>query len=308
MSPEKPSPIQKNRSRFSIWLQAFRPFSYTASIIPVFLGAALAYGNTETQWRLLPFVLAASLAIHAATNLTNEYFDFLKGVDRPDTRGGSRVLPEGLLTPGAVLKAGLICFALTALLGLWFVRLRGWPILLLGLVGMAGGFFYTGFPFFLKYRGLGDPMVFVLMGPLMVIGSFYVLTGTYSHSVLWVSLPVGCLVAAILSANNLRDIEDDTRAGIQTTASLLGPRRAKLEYAALVVSAFAITAVLIVLNILPLLSLLVLLTVPLAVRNLHTVLTRRDAQSIEALDRKTAALHLTFGILQILSILLNKAG
>ncbi|HOL88129.1 MAG TPA: 1,4-dihydroxy-2-naphthoate octaprenyltransferase [Anaerohalosphaeraceae bacterium] len=297
-----------NRSRLSVWLQAFRPFSYTASIIPVFLGAALAYGNPETQWRLLPFVLAASLAIHAGTNLVNEYFDFLKGVDRPDTRGGSRVLPEGLLTPGAVLKAGLICFALTALLGLWFVQLRGRPILLLGLIGMAGGFFYTGFPFFLKYRGFGDPMVFVLMGPLMVIGSFYVLTGTYSHSVLWVSLPVGCLVAAILSANNLRDIEDDTRAGIQTTACLLGFRLAKLEYAALVLAAFGITAVLIILNILPALSLLVLLTAPLAVCNLRSVLRSGNCQPIETLDRKTAALHLTFGVLLILSILLNKTG
>lgn len=308
MLPEPLKPTPKNRSRFSIWLQAFRPFSYTASIIPVFLGAALAFGKTETQWLLLPFVLAASLAIHAGTNLTNEYFDFLKGVDRPDTRGGSRVLPEGLLLPGAVLIAGLICFALTALLGLWFVWLRGWPILLLGLVGMAGGFFYTGFPFFLKYRGLGDPIVFVLMGPLMVIGSFYVLTGTYSHSVLRVSLPVGCLVAAILSANNLRDIEDDTKAGIQTTACLLGFRLAKLEYAALVLAAFGITAALILLNILPPLSLLVLLTVPLAVRNVRSVLTSRDSQSIEALDRKTAALHLTFGILLILSIVLNKSG
>ncbi|HOQ05455.1 MAG TPA: 1,4-dihydroxy-2-naphthoate octaprenyltransferase [Anaerohalosphaeraceae bacterium] len=308
MSPEPLKPTEMNRTRLSIWLQAFRPFSYTASIIPVFLGAALAYGNAETQWPLLPFVLAASLAIHAGTNLINEYFDFLKGVDRPDTRGGSRVLPEGLLSPGAVLAAGLICFALTALLGLWFIWLRGWPMLLLGLVGMAGGFFYTGFPFFLKYRGFGDPMVFVLMGPLMVIGSYYVLTGAYSHSVLWVSLPVGCLVAAILSANNLRDIEDDIKAGIQTTACLLGFRLAKLEYAALVLTAFGITAVLIVLNILPLLSLLVLLTAPLAFRNLHTVLTSRDSPELEALDRKTAALHLAFGILLILSILLNKTA
>lgn len=297
-----------NRSQLSVWLQAFRLFSYTASIIPVFLGAALASGRTETQWLLLPFVLAASLSIHAGTNLINEYFDFLKGVDRPDTRGGSRVLPEGLLAPGAVLKAGFICFVLTALLGCWFVWLRGWPMFLLGLVGMAGGFFYTGFPFFLKYRGFGDPMVFVMMGPLMVIGSFYVLTGTYSHSVLWVSLPVGCLVTAILTANNLRDIEDDTKAGIQTTACVLGSRLATIEYAALVLAAFGITAVLIILNILPALSLLVLLTAPLAVRNLRSVLTARHCRQIETLDRQTAALHLTFGILLILSLLLNKSG
>lgn len=312
MLPEHSIPIQansgENRSRLSVWIQAFRPFSYTASLIPALLGGACAFREETTQWLLLPFVLAASLSIHAATNLTNEYFDFLKGVDRPDTSGGSRVLPEGWLTPQEILTAAVVCFLITAALGLWFVHLRGWPVLLLGLIGMAGGFFYTGFPLFLKYRGLGDPMVFLLMGPLMVIGSFYVLTGTFCPAVLWSSLPVGCLVAAILSANNLRDIDDDLRAGIQTTASLLGPRWAKIEYAGLVLSAFLVAFVLIGLRILPPLSLLILLTAPLAVRNLRSVFSRDGSQPIEMLDRRTAALHLLFGLILILSILMTKTG
>jgi 1,4-dihydroxy-2-naphthoate octaprenyltransferase len=296
------------RSSLSIWIQAFRPFSYTASIIPVLLGAAFAVHQNNTQWILFPFVLAASLSIHAAANLTNEYFDFLKGIDRPETSGGSRVLPEGLLNPKEVLAAALVCFLITAALGLWFVWLRGWPILLLGLVGIAGGFFYTGFPLFLKYRGFGDPMVFWLMGPLMVIGSFYVLTGTYHHSVFWVSLSIGCLVAAILTANNLRDIDDDIRSGIQTTACLLGPRWTKIEYAALVLSAFLAVFILIVVGILPPLSLLVLLTAPLAAANLRIILNSRDSHPIKTLDRRTAALHLFFGLFLILSILLAQPG
>jgi 1,4-dihydroxy-2-naphthoate octaprenyltransferase len=295
------------RSTFSIWLQALRPFSYTASIIPVCCGAALAVGCPDVKWTLLPLVILASLSIHAATNLVNDYFDFVKGVDRPDTLGGSRVLADGLLRPTPVLVAGLFCFALTAALGLIFVWLRGWPILLLGAVGMAGGFFYTALPGY-KYVGLGDLMVFWLMGPLMVIGSFFVLTGTYTRSVLLISLPIGCLVAAILSANNLRDIAHDTRAGIKTTAGLLGRRWARREYAALILSAYVIVIALLLIRMLPLWSLLTLLTAPLAFANIRSALTSmpENPQPIASLDQRTAGLHLAFGLLLIASILLGK--
>jgi 1,4-dihydroxy-2-naphthoate octaprenyltransferase len=297
-----------HRWRLSIWIQVFRPFTYTASVIPVCCGAALAASEPKAEWMLLPLVLAASLSVHAAANLINEYFDFKKGVDRPGTYGGSRVLPEGLLNPRAVLIAGYVCFALTALIGLVFVHLRGWPILALGLLGIAGGFFYTAAPIACKYRGLGDPMVFCLMGPLMVIGAFYVLTGTVRWAALLISLPIGSLVAAILSANNLRDIADDTQAGIQTTASLLGRRWAQREYAALVLSAYLVLIGLVLLRILPLWSLLVLLTVPFAVKNIRSAMTAPpdQPQQIATLDQQTAALHLTFGVLLTISLLLGK--
>ncbi len=295
------------RSAFSIWLQALRPFSYTASAIPVFCGAALAVGCPDVKWVLLPLILAASLCIHAATNLVNDYFDFVKGVDCPDSLGGSRVLADGLLRPIPVLVAGLFCFALTAALGLVFIWIRGWPILLLGTVGMAGGFLYTAVVGY-KYFGLGDLMVFWLMGPLMVIGSFLVLTGTYAHSVLLISLPVGCLVAAILSANNLRDITHDTRAGIKTTAGLLGRRWARREYTALILSAYGVVIALLLIRMLPLWSLLTLLTAPLAIANIHCALTSvpENPQTIASLDQRTAGLHLAFGFLLIVSILLGK--
>ena len=216
------------RSRFSIWLQALRPFSYTASIIPALYAAAYAvYLQEPIRWALFAPMVLASLSIHAATNLVSEYYDFVKGVDRPETLGGSRVLVEGLLRPAEVRAAGLILFAVTAGLGLLFIVLRGWPIFVIGIIGMAGGLFYTAAPLGFKYRGLGDLTVFWMMGPLMVIGGFYVLTGHYFHSVLTTSLPIGCLVAAILSGNNLRDIPHDAQAGIKTTAGVLRHRWAR---------------------------------------------------------------------------------
>lgn len=292
-----------------VWLQAFRPFSYTASIIPVTLGAALViyYSHDSIRWRLFPLILLASVLIQAGTNLVSEYFDYKKGVDRPETYGSSRVLVEHLLVPKQVLLTGLFCFLLAASIGLIFVAIHGWPILLLGVIGLLGGFFYTATPMAYKYLGLGDIFVFILMGPLMVIGSFYVLTGKYSPNVLYISLPVGCLVAAILSGNNLRDIMHDAEAGIRTTATVLGFRLARREYTTLVAGAYVTVLVMIALRILPLWSLLTLLTVPAAIKIINAALRTQPNQpeTIAALDVQTAQVHMPFGVLLIISVILG---
>ena len=290
------------------WIQASRPFSFTASMTPVFLGAALVpFLQQSARWELMPLIAIASILIHAATNMVNEYFDYKKGVDHSDTYGGSRVLVDKLLPPRQVLLGGIILFGFTACIGVVFVVIHGWPILVLGLVGIFGGFFYTATPVGYKYLGLGDLFVFILMGPLMVIGSFYVLTGTYQNEVLWISLPVGCLVAAILSANNLRDIQHDTQAAISSTATLLGHRWARLEYSGLIVGAYVVTVGLVVFGILPSWSLLTLLTIPQAVKNIRAALKSdpHNPERIDMLDVKTAQLHLPFGVLLMISALLG---
>ncbi|MCI0500048.1 MAG: 1,4-dihydroxy-2-naphthoate octaprenyltransferase [Planctomycetales bacterium] len=301
---------QRTKSGHSLraWIQAARPFSFTASMTPVFLGAALVpYLQQSARWILFPLIILASLFIHAATNMVSEYFDYRKGVDRPDTCGGSRVLVDKRLLPKHVLMGGLSLFALTGGIGLIFVAIHGWPILLLGLIGLLGGFFYTAAPVGYKYLGFGDVLVFILMGPLMVIGSFYVLTGSYQVDILLISLPVGCLVAAILSANNLRDILHDTQAGIRSTASVLTHRWARVEYAVLIVSACLITLILIGLSVLPPWSLLTLLTIPMALKNIRAAMQSdvNQPERIAALDVQTAQLHLLFGVQLILSVLLG---
>lgn len=300
--------MDKPHSQLKAWIQASRPFSFTASMTPVFLGAVLVpYFQQSARWWLLPLIVLASLMIHAATNLVGEYFDYKKGVDRPNTYGGSRVLVDKLLLPEQVLVAGVTLFGLTACLGLVFVMICGWPILLLGIVGILGGFFYTATPVGYKYLGLGDLLVFILMGPLMLIGSFYVLTGTYQSDVLLISLPIGFLVAAILSGNNLRDILHDTQAGINSTATVLGHRWARLEYSGLVAAAYVVTLGMIAFGVLSLWSLLILLTVPLAVKNIKAALKSNveSPEQIAMLDVQTAQLHLLFGVLLMISVLLG---
>ncbi|MHC4926223.1 MAG: 1,4-dihydroxy-2-naphthoate octaprenyltransferase [Planctomycetota bacterium] len=290
------------------WVQVFRPFSYTASIIPVLLGAALTlYLDQSSNWLLLPLIVIASVLLQAGTNLVSEYFDYKKGVDRPETYGSSRVLVEQLLNPLHVLIVGMACFAMTAAIGLVFITIVGVPIFIIGVIGLAGGFFYTATPAAYKYVGLGDLFVFCLMGPLMAIGSFLVLTGGYSADVLLISLPVGFLVAAILSGNNLRDIYHDTQAKINTAATLLGHRWARWEYTSLIVAAYVAMLVMVGFGVLPWWSLLTLLTAPIAIKNIKTALTSRpdDPEAITMLDIQTAQLHMPFGLLLIISVLLG---
>ena len=290
------------------WIQAIRVFSLTASVIPVLVGSVLAFASpVKADWRLFPIVFVCGVLYHAATNLINDYYDFRNRVDTADSPGGSRVIVDGVLAPRHVLVGGMLMFAVGTALGFILVAIRGVPMLIIGVIGFLGGLFYTAKPVGYKYFALGDFGVFVLMGPMMVIGAFYALTGTYENSVLLVSLPVGFLVAAILSANNLRDIQHDTGARIRTVANVVGPQRARIWYYLLVICAYVAVILMVVADILSPWSLLVFITAPLAIRNLSLV-HRSDpehAQVIAVMDVLTAQLHLAFGLLLILSIFVS---
>jgi 1,4-dihydroxy-2-naphthoate octaprenyltransferase len=188
---------------------------------------------------------------------------------------------------------------------------RGWPIVALGAVALAGGFFYAGWPIGYKYFALGDLLVFVLMGPIMVLGAFFTLTGSLDHAlllrVLLVSLPIGCLVTAILHANNIRDIGTDRRAGCRTVANLLGYRLARWEYYSLVCGAFALVVAMVLAGVLAPWTLIVFASLPPAVKNiliLHRASPQTPAQ-IATLDVRTAQHHLLFGLLYALGLALT---
>src|SRR5437667_4026119 len=188
------------------WVQAVRVFSFTASLIPCLLGAMLAllFAKGPQLWYLLPFIIISSVCLQAATNLIGDYYDYKKGADTTDSLGGSRVLVDNLLQPKQLFNGGLFFFFLAVIFGLPIILARGEIILALGLIGIVMGFCYTGWPIGYKYYGLGDFFVFILMGPLMVVGTFFSLTGNYTPTILYASLPIGFLVTGILQANNLR--------------------------------------------------------------------------------------------------------
>lgn len=287
------------QQRVRVWWGAVRPWSYTAAVIPVLLGANIAaYDSVVNLW-LLALVLIGSIAIQLGTNLINDYYDYRKGTDGPHSLGTGGSLLRGDLTPRQVLVGGLLAFAVGSAIGLYLVSVTGPFIFWLGLFSVITGFLYTAGPFALAYVGLGEVAVFIFMGPVIVIGSYYVQAGKVTWPVLLASLPVGFLVAAILHANNLRDLESDRKIGKRTLATLLGRAGANVEYYVLVVGTYLSLAITVVLGIVPWLTLITILTLPLAIRLMRIVAAETEPSLLHPVLRQTAKLHMQFGVLLV---------
>lgn len=297
------------RSRAGILWQAVRAYSFPASVVPVVVGAALALEHEGgVLWGLLPVVLACSVLFQAGTNVINDYFDFTRGVDTNDPNNGSSgVLTKGLMRERDVFLYGVLLFAAGVALGLVLVYFRGLPMLLIGAVGLLGGYLYTGGPRGYKYLALGDALVFVLMGPLSVIGVLYALTGTATFAVLLASLPVGSLVAAIMAVNNHRDAPSDRAAGVRTLSNVVGFRASRMENLLLPVSAYLFVLLAVLFGALPPWTLLVFLSAPLAWKNVRVIAGSDEeaARGLTYLVTRTAQLHLVFGLLLAAGIALG---
>ena len=288
----------------SLWVRAVRAPFFTASIVPVLFAAAFTLWTRQSVlWYLLPPLILSVVFLHAGTNTINDYYDFKKGVDKKTTLGSSRVLVDGLMTPRQILVGSYVCFAAGFVIGLIPVVVRGIPVLILGILGLIGGYTYSGKPLGLKYSGLGEFVVFICMGPLLVMSTYYVLTGGYSAQTLYASIPLGLLVTAILHANNMRDSVSDRASGIQTFTTLIGFRAAKIEYYIFLIGAYLGVGVMSILKIFPPQSLAVFFTLPLAVKNMRVISCAKQEKItvLADMDIRTARLHLLFGLVCIIS-------
>jgi len=225
-------------------LQELRAPFFTASIAPVLVGAALAFYYTGVwHWPLFLLTMAAMILIHAGSNVANDYFDHLSGNDeknvdfvRPFT-GGSRMIQNGLLKPMEVLILSLVCFALGGSIGLYLAWKTGWVVVLtLGAMGVIGGFFYTSPPLRLVARGVGEVVIGLNFGVLPVIGTYYVLTGTFIWEVALFSLPVAILIASVLFINQFQDYDADKAVGKNHWVVRLGCKHAARVFAILMIA------------------------------------------------------------------------
>ncbi|HEY0734944.1 MAG TPA: 1,4-dihydroxy-2-naphthoate octaprenyltransferase [Herpetosiphonaceae bacterium] len=288
----------------AIWWRAIRPKSFTATFTPVAIGIGCAALDSvfAPLWALL--TLVAALLLQAGTNLLNDYFDHRNQVDSSASLSPSGVIQQGLLTPRAVLIGGGGCFGLAALLGI-ALALHGGPLIwLLGVIGVLIGVLYTAGPAPLAYIGLGEIAVFIAMGPGMVLGAYSVQTQGWSWTPLLAGTPIGLLVAAIMHANNLRDIETDRTQNKRTLAARFGRRFAQREYALLVLGAYSVLVPLLALDLrLGLSALPVLLTLPQAWRLVREAFATDDPVRLNRVLRGTAVLHGRWGWLWLLGLL-----
>jgi 1,4-dihydroxy-2-naphthoate octaprenyltransferase len=277
---------------------AARPATLPAAIVPVLVGTAAAYhGQSVFSPSVFVLTLIAALLIQIGTNFANDVFDFRRGADTAERLGPLRVTQSGLVTPEQVLAATCVTFGVALLIGLYLVvAVGGWAILLIGVVCVLSGVLYTGGPWPFGYHGLGDVVCFLTFGVLAVIGTAYLQALTFTPLDVWASIPVGCLVTAILIVNNLRDIDTDRRTNKMTLAVRLGRRGTRLEYGLCVVAAYLVVVGLGLTHMVGVWWWLPLLSSPLAVW-LVRFTWRTEGRSLNQALKRTGQLHLLFGLL-----------
>lgn len=229
-------------SRTRAWILATRPRTLTAGAAPVVAGTGFAAADGVFAQLPALAALVGALLIQVATNLANDYYDFVKGGDTGERLGPVRVTQAGILPPDAVFRGMLLTLALAFLTGVYLVWVGGWPVAVIGLVSMLMGVCYTGGPYPLSYNGLGDVFVFVFFGLLATATTYYVQAGFWSPDAILAGAGLGAMSTAMLVVNNLRDRETDGAAGKRTLAVRFGDRFTVAQYFGCLVGAIAVPA------------------------------------------------------------------
>lgn len=291
-------------NKIRIWFRAIRPFSFTASLIPVIIGSILGIKESGFEIGYFILTLLGVMVLHSSINLLSDYDDFTNEVDTIDSYGSSGVILENLLKPKEVLVGGLSLLFLGSLIGLFLVIQKGLLILGIGLIGAVGGYFYTGKPLELKYKGLGGPLIFLLFGPLIVIGSYFVQNQMISIDAFLIAIPIGLLTTCIMYANDIRDIPFDKRAGITTLPVLVGKNMAHKIYGALILISYISLIIMVIYKVATPWMLFSLISMPSAFKILKKLSNSYEQlpSYLATIDIETAKLHAQFGTLMIMSI------
>jgi 1,4-dihydroxy-2-naphthoate octaprenyltransferase len=204
---------------------AARPKTLPAAIVPVWVGCVLAWklgGGFDPILALC--TLLGAVAIQIATNFFNDAIDAKKGADTERRLGPVRVTASGMLSHHAVMRLALAFLTVALLCGVVLYQARGWPIALIGIPSLFLAYGYTGGPFPLAYRGMGEIFVILFFGLIAVSGTVFIQTGGWPREALLLGLQTGLLSAVLISINNFRDREEDASTGKRTLAVRCGPK------------------------------------------------------------------------------------
>ena len=288
----------------SAWVLASRPATLPAATAPVVVGSALAAAAGVFLWDALIVILFAALAIQIGVNFANDLADAEKGADTEARIGPTRAVATGLLSAGQMKRGIVVAFGLAAIAGVYLTWLAGWVILAIGIVSIIAALGYTNGPIPYGYYGLGELFVFIFFGLVATVGTRYVYDMTAPADAWFGGTAIGLLAAAILVANNVRDVDTDRVAGKHTLAVLLGRNAARWLYTVTVLGSFAVVAAAVLLGILPAWSLLTFLALPLTVSPIRTIFTETAGPPLIGVLKGTARLQLVFAALLAVGVLI----
>ncbi|GAB4569707.1 MAG: 1,4-dihydroxy-2-naphthoate polyprenyltransferase [Anaerolineae bacterium] len=222
---------------WQVWWLASRPKTLGAAIAPVLMGTAMAMADGQAYLPHAVLALLIAVALQIGTNFANDYFDYQHGVDNERRLGPLRVTQAGLVRPETMRRAMVMVFGVAALGGLILAWRVSWWLLLVGGLAILSGVFYTAGPRPLGYLGLGDLFVLIFFGLVAMAGTYYVQAGHLNWPPVVMGLAPGLVSVALLTVNNLRDVETDRLTGKRTLAVRFGARFARWEYVICVVIA-----------------------------------------------------------------------
>jgi len=232
----------------SRWLILTRAAVFPMTLISGLIGGLLAVGDPRANWGYFSAALFGLLTAHASNNLMNDYFDLIGGVDESDSPRAlyaPHPVLAGWITRAGLLRAIALFNSLGALVLVYLFAMRGWPVLALAGAGLFISVFYVAPPLRLKHHGLGEPGVFVVWGPLMTAGCYFVATGRLPGWVWLASLPYGILVTTVLIGKHVDKLEHDSRKGIHTLPVLVGEAAARSLNRALMLAFYGVVVALV---------------------------------------------------------------
>jgi 1,4-dihydroxy-2-naphthoate octaprenyltransferase len=292
-------------SKLKILWKLTRPHTLTASFVPVLIGTSLSMFYVDLHIGLFIAMLFACLWIQIATNLFNEYYDFKRGLDTEDSVGiGGAIVRHGM-KPKTVLTMALSCYGIALVLGVYICMNSSWWLALIGVIGMAIGYLYTGGPLPIAYTPFGELFSGLCMGSFFILISFFIQTGTLNIQSILVSIPIAILVGAINLSNNIRDIEEDIKGGRKTLAILVGSERAVYILGAMFSIAYIWVLGLVIFGTINPWILLVFLSIPKPIQAMKGFLGKKlPVKTIMAM-KATAQTNTVFGLLLSLGLLIS---
>lgn len=299
------STANPQRSIAAEWFWLARPFSLTAAAVPVIFGAVLASKDGVFAFLPVMAMLLGSLFIQAATNMFNEFYDEQRGLDVAGAVGIAGSIVAGRMHARTVLLGALFCYTVALFMGIYLIFVGGWPILILGCLSALGGYLYSAGPKPIAYTPASELAVFLFMGVLIVVITYAVQARAFPLYVPFAALPFGGPVAAILLANNIRDVESDRRGGRRTVPIVFGRGAAIWFYRGLLLEAYATVFLLILFGVMPWSAGLVVLSLPLAVKVWRGISSSTRPERLDPIVKATAGVHLTFGLLYAAGVLVG---
>jgi len=305
-TPDEVRPKIDLMTQIFTWVVIMRLPFLSATIMPILVGAAVAkFMGYAVDWSWLGLTLLGGSLLHIGTNTSNDYFDHLSGTDNLNynysnkgLNGGSRGIQMGLISPEGVRNLAIVVFGLSVLVGIPLIQKAGMSVLWLGLIGFLSGLFYTAPPFrFSSRKGLGELLIGLNFGPLMVAGSTLVQTGQLLPEAFLAGIPLGFLIAAVVYINEFPDHDSDKATGKNTLIVTLGPEKARVGYVALVSGAF-LSIVLLVLNgTFPSLILITLMASYFGFTSIQTLYKYYNDRLLEPANWGTIIMHSLTGLL-----------